>query len=146
MLAIFWGSWILKDCVKVQEKRKKIFCLVFTTKREIRHFHVVVVQRRQRNVQKAWCTWKVIVLSISTYCFFPVLVAVAVAVAVIVGSALYWQHLFLLQNLRVSSIFNSSTTTCKPRFTELPGTANFGWSLTASSSYYSFSLIEDRSH
>ena len=35
-------------------KEKESCCLVFPslTKREIRHFHVVVVQRRQRNVQK----------------------------------------------------------------------------------------------
>ena len=39
---------------KVQEKGKGSCCLVFpsSTKREIRHFHVIVVQRRQRNVQK----------------------------------------------------------------------------------------------
>ena len=30
--------------------------------REIRHFHVVVVQSGQRNVQKTWCTCKVAVL------------------------------------------------------------------------------------
>ena len=36
-------------------KEKESRCLVFTssTKREIRHFHVVVVQRRERNVQKS---------------------------------------------------------------------------------------------
>ena len=36
-------------------KEKESRCLVFTssTKREIRQFHVVVVQRRQRNVQKS---------------------------------------------------------------------------------------------
>ena len=36
-------------------KEKESCCLVFpsSTKREIRHFHVVVVQRRQRNVQKS---------------------------------------------------------------------------------------------
>ena len=35
-------------------KEKENCCFVFpsSTKREIRHFHVVVVQRRQRNVQK----------------------------------------------------------------------------------------------
>ena len=35
-------------------KEKENCCFVFpsATKREIRHFHVVVVQRRQRNVQK----------------------------------------------------------------------------------------------
>ena len=48
-------NWILKDCIKVQEKKKESRCLVFTssTKREIKYFHVVVVQRRQRNVQKS---------------------------------------------------------------------------------------------
>ena len=36
-------------------KEKESWCLVFpsSTKREIRHFHVVVVQRRLRNVQKS---------------------------------------------------------------------------------------------
>ena len=35
----------------------------FSTKREIRHFHVVVVQRRQRNVQKS-------VMHVQSCCFF----------------------------------------------------------------------------
>ena len=36
-------------------KEKESCCLLFpsSTKREIRQFHVVVVQRRQRNVQKS---------------------------------------------------------------------------------------------
>ena len=40
-------------------KEKESCCLVFTssTKREIWHFHVVVVQRRQRNVQKKHDSW-----------------------------------------------------------------------------------------
>ena len=48
----FSWSWILKDCIKVQGK-KGSRSLVFTsfTKREIRHFNVVVVQWRQRNVK-----------------------------------------------------------------------------------------------
>ena len=52
-------------------KEKESSCLLFpsSTKREIRQFHFVVVQRPQRNKQKS---------------FFAVLVAVAVAVAVIV--------------------------------------------------------------
>ena len=51
----FFWSWILKDCIKVQEKKKKNVIRLFpsSTKREIRQFHVVVVQRRQRNVQKS---------------------------------------------------------------------------------------------
>ena len=55
-----------------------------STKREMRHFHVVVVQRRVRNVQKS-------VMHVQSRCFvnlnqllfffFAVLVAVAVVVA-----------------------------------------------------------------
>ena len=38
----------------MREKKKESRCLVFTfsTKREIRHFHVVVVKGRQRNVPR----------------------------------------------------------------------------------------------
>ena len=45
-------------------------CLVtFFIKREIRHFHVVVVQKRERNIQKVWCTCKVVVLLIKPIVF-----------------------------------------------------------------------------
>ena len=49
MLAVFSGVEFYF------RKRKQTRCLVFTfsTKREIRHFHVVVVQWRQRNVRDA---------------------------------------------------------------------------------------------
>ena len=45
-------------------KEKESCCLVFpsSTRREIRHFHVVVVQRRQRNVQKS-------VMHVQSCCF-----------------------------------------------------------------------------
>ena len=45
-------------------KEKESCCLLFpsSTKREIRQFHVVVVQRRQRNVQKS-------VMHVQTCCF-----------------------------------------------------------------------------
>ena len=48
-------NWILRNCIKVQENKKESCCLVFpsSTKREFRYFHVVLVQRRQRNVQKS---------------------------------------------------------------------------------------------
>ena len=49
--------------------------------REVRKYHVAVVQRGLRNEQKVWCTCKVVVLLLLTYCFFPVLVAVAVVIA-----------------------------------------------------------------
>ena len=59
----FFWSWNLKECIEVQEKKNKVFaspspapgrCLVstFSTNREIRNFHVVVEQWRQRNVLK----------------------------------------------------------------------------------------------
>ena len=45
----FVWSWILKDCIKVQEKQKRVvvLCSCPLKKREIRQFHVVVAQRRQ---------------------------------------------------------------------------------------------------
>ena len=62
----FFWSWIIKDCIKVQKKKKKIVVRLFpsATKRKIRQFHVVVVvvQRRQRNVQKS-------VMHVQSRCF-----------------------------------------------------------------------------
>ena len=54
----FFGGWILKDCIKVQKKKRKVVVVVV----EIRHFHVVVVQRRQRSVQKS-------VMHVQSCCF-----------------------------------------------------------------------------
>ena len=54
ILALFW-KLNSKRLYQTSGKDKKSRWLVFTswTKREIRHFHVVVVQRRQRNAQKS---------------------------------------------------------------------------------------------
>ena len=53
----------LMDFIKVQEKKKKVLSLFpFSVKREIRQFHVVVVQRRQGNVQKS-------VMHVQSCCF-----------------------------------------------------------------------------
>ena len=51
----FFWSWILKTVSKFRKRKGKFLSHVFTssTKSEIRHFHVVVAQRRQRNVQKS---------------------------------------------------------------------------------------------
>ena len=64
-------------------KEKESRCLVFTssTEHEIRHFPVVVVQRRQGNVQKSVMHVQSCCFANQTYCFFAVLVAVAVVVA-----------------------------------------------------------------
>ena len=74
---------ILKGSIKVPEKKKKVvvFCPRPATKREIRQFHVVVVQRRQRNVSKNVMHVQSCCFANLTYCFFAVLVAVAVVVA-----------------------------------------------------------------
>ena len=47
-------------------------------KREIRHFRVVVVQKRERNVQKSVMHVRSCCFAYRTYCFFDVLVAVRV--------------------------------------------------------------------
>ena len=57
--------------------------LVFMSfvRHEIRMFHVIILQQRQRNAEKVWCTCRVVVWPIYTYYFFAVVVAVAVVVA-----------------------------------------------------------------
>ena len=60
----FWGELNSKGLYQSLGKEKESCCLVFPslTKREIRHFHVVVVQSRQRNVQKS-------VMHVQSRCF-----------------------------------------------------------------------------
>ena len=53
-----------------------------STKREFRHFHVVVVKRGQRNILKNVMHVQSCCFANQTYCFFAVLFAVAVAVIV----------------------------------------------------------------
>ena len=83
MFAIFWQLSSEGLC-QSSRKEKESCCPVFpsSTKREIRHFHVVVVvQRRLRNVQKS-------VMHVQSCCFanlnllhFAVLVAITVVEA-----------------------------------------------------------------
>ena len=65
------------------EREKKIRRRLFTfsINRESRHFRVVVVQWRQRNVQKSVMHVQSCCFANQAYCFFAVLVAVAVVVA-----------------------------------------------------------------
>ena len=54
----FW-SWILQYCMKVYEAKKKfvVLCSPSATKREDRHFHVVVIQTDSKEMYKiAWST------------------------------------------------------------------------------------------
>ena len=65
-------------------KEKESRCLLFTSclKHEIRHFHVVVVPWRQRNVQKSVLhVQSCCFANPKTYCFCAVLVVLAVVVA-----------------------------------------------------------------
>ena len=49
-----FGSWILKDCIKVERKKRTLSsCVHILTKHEIRHIHIVVGQWPQTNVQKS---------------------------------------------------------------------------------------------
>ena len=67
---LFFKCWLIflesnsRKLYRSSGKGKEKRCLRYTssTKREFRHFHVVVLQWRQRNVQRAWCTCKVAVL------------------------------------------------------------------------------------
>ena len=63
MLAIFFEA-DSKGLHQSSAKKKESCCLVFpsSTNREIRHFHVLVVQWRQRNVQKS-------LMHVQTCCF-----------------------------------------------------------------------------
>ena len=64
-------------------KGKESCCLVVlsSTNHDIRYFHVVVVQQRQRNVQKTVMHVLSCCFANQTFCFFAVLVAVSVVVA-----------------------------------------------------------------
>ena len=67
---LFW-SWFSINHIQVHKGERKFCHCLFTsfTKPEIRHFHVVVVQWRQRNLQNAWCTSKVVVLPCQAIAF-----------------------------------------------------------------------------
>ena len=70
-------SWVKSERTVFKLTKRKKNCVVFTylikRAREIRKFHVVVVQRQLRNVQNS-------VMHVQSSCF-AVLVAVAVVVA-----------------------------------------------------------------
>ena len=61
---IFRSKYNVIRAAPSQQTEKESFCVVFlsSTKREIRHYHVVVVQRRLKNVQKS-------VMHVQSCCF-----------------------------------------------------------------------------
>lgn len=54
MLASFSGIEF-KDCIEIKEKKGRRLVFTSSTKCKMRHFHVIVVQLQQRNVQKKNC-------------------------------------------------------------------------------------------
>ena len=62
-------------------KESRYLLITPSTKLEIRHFHFVVVQGPQRNVQKSVMHVQSCCFFNETYCFCDVLAAVAVVVA-----------------------------------------------------------------
>ena len=63
-----YSKWQMTFEVKFQRtvskfrkrKRKLLSCVPVLDKREIRPFHVLLMQRPLRNVQRAWCTCKAV--------------------------------------------------------------------------------------
>ena len=87
----FLGVDFLGTGLKLRKRKENSSSLVtFSINREIRHFHVVAVQWRQRNVQKSAMRVQSCCFANHTCCFFAVLVAVAVVVA----KASCYQRLF----------------------------------------------------
>ena len=62
MLAKFSGFWVKSERTVCKLRKRKNFCveLAYSIKRvrEIRKFHVAVVQQRPRNVQKSVISWE----------------------------------------------------------------------------------------
>ena len=62
MLAKFWGVESERTLSKFKKRKKKCVLFTYSIKREISNFHVAVVQRRQRNVEKS-------MMHVQSYCF-----------------------------------------------------------------------------
>ena len=68
----FW-SWILKDCIKVQEKKRKLLsCVPVVDKTWIQALsRCSRATTAKKCTKKAWCTCKVVVLLIKPIAFLP---------------------------------------------------------------------------
>ena len=58
---LFW-SWILKNCIKVQEKKKKVVVFCFRPRQNMKLGSCSRATTAEKSVQKSWCTCKVVVL------------------------------------------------------------------------------------
>ena len=60
-------NWISRDHIQAQKEKENFIVACLRTssiKREIRHFHVVVVQNGKEMYKKVWCTCEVVVFLI----------------------------------------------------------------------------------
>ena len=73
-------SWILKNNISTFRKRRNFLHGLFTSslKRKVRHFHVVVVQWWQRNVQKSVLHMQCRFFAYWTYWCYGILVTITV--------------------------------------------------------------------
>ena len=89
----FWSCERLYQSSR-KEKQSRYLVFTFSTKCEIRHFRVVVVQWRQRNVQKRVMLMQSCSFAnnfLPTYCFFAVLFDITVVIALLP----YSEHRFV---------------------------------------------------
>ena len=68
----FFWRWILTDCVKILEKKKKVVVLCVHPQKNVKLgiFTSWSCNDGKEMYKKAWCTCRVVVLLISTNCFF----------------------------------------------------------------------------
>ena len=89
LVKFFW-SWILKDSIRVQEKKTKVVLLSRTSSTNV---HVVVVQWRRWMYKKAWCTSKAFVLPVCWFLPFSLLSSLSLLKPPVLYCLLGYWHL-----------------------------------------------------
>ena len=101
----FW-SWILKDCIKVQEKKRKLLsCVPVLDKTWIQAFsRCSRATTAKKCAKKAWCTCIVVVLLIKPIAFLPFSLPSASSLLKlpIIESLLTSLYTFLLISIRLN--------------------------------------------
>ena len=122
------------------EREIKFRCRLFTScmKRKIRHFHVVVVQKQERNVQKSVITCKVVVLLIKPIVFLTFSLPSAsldlkVSILLTSPSSLLFKSSLFRRALRMKTKSSGKCSTLVPGRPGL-GAPSRAWRSTLSSS------------
>ena len=132
---LFFKAWQIflelnsRKLYRSSGKGKEKRCLGYTssTEREIRHFHVVVLQWRQRNVQRVWCTCKVSVLPLpllSPSCLFKLSNNIYISVMQVIRLAVTSLNILLLGRLHQKHLWqmqqNVQRAWCRCKVSVLP--------------------------